>query len=474
MTPDSAARVKRLGELWNSRGPVVMGIVNATPDSFSDGPFLALEAAVAEGERHLDAGALIVDIGGESTRPGAEVVDAAEEIRRVAPVIRELRKRHPSAVLSVDTSKLAVAESALSAGVDIVNDVSAGADPGVFVLVAAHDAAIVLMHRRGTPATMQLDTRYHDLVAEVHGWLRERAAAATKAGVPDNMIWLDPGIGFGKDDAGNLALLAALPEFAAVGHPVVVGPSRKSFIGRLTGTPVGDRLGGSWPRWSRASASTGSWSESMIRDRVQFLRLVLHRGVGGMNWILSFLRELGTLQVSLADAADVLVVTLLIYALLVLLRGTRAMQMLWGILIIAGLYFISRALDLITLSTILENLLAFLPIAIIVLFQREIRSMLAAFGSKSLLRWRSGQDEVNVPLNELALAVQALASKRIGALIAIELKDSLANWADTGIPLNAQFSYDLMLNIFIPGTPLMTGQWSSAATRSWRLPASFP
>jgi len=133
------------------------------------------------------------------------------------------------------------------------------------------------------------------------------------------------------------------------------------------------------------------------------------------------------------------------------------MQMLWGILIIAGLYFISRALDLITLSTILENLLTFLPIAIIVLFQREIRSMLAAFGSKSLLRWRSGQDEGTAPLNELALAVQALASKRIGALIAIERKDNLAAWADTGIPLDARFSYDLMLNIFIPGTPLHDG-----------------
>jgi len=176
-----------------------------------------------------------------------------------------------------------------------------------------------------------------------------------------------------------------------------------------------------------------------------------------MNWVLSLLRELNTLQVSLADVADVFVVTLLLYALLVLLRGTRAMQMLWGILIIAGLYIFSRALDLITLSTILGNLLAFLPIAIIVLFQREIRSMLAAFGSKSLLRWKSGQDEGTAPLNELALAVQALASKRIGALIAIERKDTLAAWADTGIPLEAQFSYDLMLNIFIPGTPLHDG-----------------
>ena len=176
-----------------------------------------------------------------------------------------------------------------------------------------------------------------------------------------------------------------------------------------------------------------------------------------MNWLLSVLRELDTLQVSLADVVDVLVVTLLLYALLVLLRGTRAMQMMWGILIIVGLYFFSRALDLITLSTILGNLLAFLPIAIIVLFQREIRRMLAAFGSKSLLRWKSGQDEGTAPLNELALAVQALASKRIGALIAIERKDTLAAWADTGIPLEAQFSYDLMLNIFIPGTPLHDG-----------------
>lgn len=176
-----------------------------------------------------------------------------------------------------------------------------------------------------------------------------------------------------------------------------------------------------------------------------------------MNWLLGLIRELNTLNVNLTDVIDILLVTLLLYVLLVLLRGTRAMQMLWGILIIAGLYAFSRVLDLVTLSTILENLLAFLPIAIIVLFQREIRSMLAAFGSKTLLRWRSGQEVGSAPLNELALAAQALASKRIGALIAIERKDNLAAWADTGIPLDARFSYDLMLNIFIPGTPLHDG-----------------
>jgi len=242
---DPTATAERLDELWTSRGQVVMGIVNTTPDSFSDGGrFLDHDAAVAEGERHLEAEARIIDIGGESTRPGADPVDTDEECRRVVPVIRELRRRHPSAILSVDTTKVSVAEQALSAGADIVNDVSAAAGTGMFDLVADSGVAIVLMHRRGTSQTMQADTHYNDVVAEVHAYLRERAAAAIDAGILSHRVWLDPGIGFGKDDAGNLALLAALPELVSAGHPVVVGPSRKSFIGRLTGAPVDDRLGG--------------------------------------------------------------------------------------------------------------------------------------------------------------------------------------------------------------------------------------
>lgn len=244
-TPVPTAAATRLDELWTGRGPVVMGIVNCTPDSFSDGgKFLAADEAVSEGERQLEAGARIIDVGGESTRPGADAVDAGEECRRVVPVIRKLRRRHPWAVLSIDTTKVAVAAAAVDAGADLVNDVSAAGEDGMLELVAARRAAIVLMHRRGTPRTMQQDTSYHDVVAEVHDWLRERAAAAVTAGIPLQQVWLDPGIGFGKDDAGNLALLAALPELAAAGHPVVVGPSRKSFIGRLTGAEVGDRLGG--------------------------------------------------------------------------------------------------------------------------------------------------------------------------------------------------------------------------------------
>ena len=176
-----------------------------------------------------------------------------------------------------------------------------------------------------------------------------------------------------------------------------------------------------------------------------------------MNWLLGVLRSLTDLSIGIADLVDILTVAILIYALLVLLRGSRAMQMLWGILIIGGLYFVATIFNLITLSNILGNLLAFLPIAIIVLFQQEIRRMLTAFGSTAWFRWQIGQDEGPVMLNELALAVQALASKRTGALIAIERRDSLAAWADTGIPLEARFSYDLTLNIFIPGTPLHDG-----------------
>ena len=222
-----------------------MGIVNCTPDSFSDGGlFLDPEAAVAHGERLLDAGADLVDVGGESTRPGAEPVTAAVEERRVVPVIAELRRRRPEALLSVDTAKAGVASAALEAGADLVNDVTGGADQRLLEEVAAAGAGVVLMHLRGAPRTMQLDTAYLDVVAEVHAHLRERAARAIAAGVEPDLIWLDPGIGFGKDVDGNLALLRALPELAALGHPVVIGPSRKSFLGALTGAPVEARLPG--------------------------------------------------------------------------------------------------------------------------------------------------------------------------------------------------------------------------------------
>jgi dihydropteroate synthase len=222
-----------------------MAVLNCTPDSFSDGgDFLAPDAALRHAEALLDNGADIIDLGGESTRPGAHRVSAEEEIRRVVPVISELRRRRSEAVISADTRKRPVAEAALEAGADIVNDVTAGSDEGMFELAAEVGAGMVLMHMRGEPQTMQTDTRYEDVVAEVFEYLGERAAAASQAGIPPGRVWLDPGIGFGKDAAGNLRLLAAIPKLAELGHPVLVGPSRKSFIGQLTGAPVDDRLPG--------------------------------------------------------------------------------------------------------------------------------------------------------------------------------------------------------------------------------------
>ena len=222
-----------------------MGILNCTPDSFSDGGrFGNLEDALRQGARLRDEGASIIDVGGESTRPGAADVSADEERQRVLPVITELRRRFPDIVLSIDTCKAAVAADALAAGADVVNDVTAASDPKMLDLVAEQGAGVVLMHMRGKPRTMQRETSYQHVVAEVHAYLRARAAAATAAGIPSDRVWLDPGIGFGKNDQGNLILLAALADLALLGHPVLIGPSRKSFIGRLTGAPVADRLPG--------------------------------------------------------------------------------------------------------------------------------------------------------------------------------------------------------------------------------------
>jgi dihydropteroate synthase len=222
-----------------------MGVLNCTPDSFADGGrFFEFEAALDRAEQLFEEGAEVVDIGGESTRPGATPVDATEELRRVLPVITELRKRRPEAILSIDTTKVAVAAEALAAGADLVNDVTAASAPGMLDLVAENNGGIALMHMRGEPRTMQLDTSYTDVVAEVHFFLRERASAAVERGIPPHRVWLDPGLGFGKDDDGNMALLAALPDLAALGHPVLVGPSNKSFIGRLTGAGLTERLPG--------------------------------------------------------------------------------------------------------------------------------------------------------------------------------------------------------------------------------------
>ena len=243
--PNTAA-ADRLDNLWPQARPVVMGILNCTPDSFFDGGrSYVFDDAIHRAADLIEGGATIIDVGGESTRPGAAPVAATEEKRRVIPVITEIRRRWPESVISIDTSKLEVAGEALQAGADLVNDVTAASETGMLELVAARGAGIVLMHIRGEPRTMQEDTTYTNVVAEVHQHLRRRARTAVEAGIPPHRVWLDPGIGFGKDDAGNLALLTSLSSLGAIGHPVLIGPSNKSFIGRLTGAPVEARLPGS-------------------------------------------------------------------------------------------------------------------------------------------------------------------------------------------------------------------------------------
>ena len=227
------------------RRTLVMGIVNVTPDSFSDGGSYAdVDDAVKHAIQMAADGAELLDVGGESTRPGSEVVDPDEEIHRVVPVIRRIVDELPDVPVSVDTRKAAVARAAVEAGATIVNDVSAGADPAMFGVVADAGAGMVLMHMKGEPKTMQDDPTYYDVVAEVRGYLGDRVEAAVAAGIDLERLCVDPGIGFGKTLEHNLAILHDIRAFHQLRVPVLVGPSRKRFIGTLTDTDVGDRLEG--------------------------------------------------------------------------------------------------------------------------------------------------------------------------------------------------------------------------------------
>jgi dihydropteroate synthase len=228
------------------RPTVVMGIVNVTPDSFSDGgQFLATEQAVAQGLALAAQGAEILDVGGESTRPGAEPVSEAEELRRVIPVIKQLA-RQTDALISVDTVKPAVAEAALQAGARIINDVGASrSEPTMAQLVARSGAGYICMHMQGTPQTMQTAPHYTDVVAEVTAFFRTQRERLMQSGVAPEQVAFDPGIGFGKTLEHNLQLLGAMGNLTTAGHPLVLGVSRKSFIGQICAADTTQRLPGS-------------------------------------------------------------------------------------------------------------------------------------------------------------------------------------------------------------------------------------
>ena len=226
-----------VGDLALGPDPVLVGVLNVTPDSFSDGgDFLDPDTAATHAAAMLDEGARIVDVGGESTRPGSERVTPEEEASRVVPVVERILAERPEAIISIDTYRAGIAEAALRAGARIVNDVSAlRGDPRMAGVVAEARCSVILMHMLGEPKTMQQNPRYDDVVREVHDFLAARAAHAVAAGVEEKRIILDPGIGFGKTLEHNLALLNDLDSIVELGFPVLVGASRKSFIGRITG-----------------------------------------------------------------------------------------------------------------------------------------------------------------------------------------------------------------------------------------------
>jgi dihydropteroate synthase len=240
------------GMLWKIAGrtvdlsqhAMIMGILNVTPDSFSDGgEFFTTEKAVAQGRRMAAEGAQIIDVGGESTRPGAESVSGEEELARVLPVIAKLREM-TQALISIDTSKASVAHGALETGASIINDVTGGrADPEMMKLAAKKEAALVIMHMQGTPRTMQSDPGYDDVVSEVADFFRQQYACALECGIDSMAIAFDPGIGFGKTVAHNLSLLTNLPRLRVHDRPMVVGVSRKSSLGKMIGSDaMEDRL----------------------------------------------------------------------------------------------------------------------------------------------------------------------------------------------------------------------------------------
>ncbi len=252
----------------------ILAVLNVTPDSFSDGGrFLDPGAAADHAARMIGEGADGIDIGGESTRPGAQPVPYDEQRRRVLPVLERLRRAHPAAALSVDTTLPALARDAMDAGADMINDISAlRGDPAMSEVARATNAAVVLMHMQGTPATMQRAPRYGDPVREIGEFLEGAARQAEAAGIRADGIVIDPGLGFGKTVAHNLALLRGLPALAATRRPVLVGASRKSFLGALTGCPVEDRLEGSLA--AAAAAVLGGASVLRVHDVAPTARLL--------------------------------------------------------------------------------------------------------------------------------------------------------------------------------------------------------
>ncbi len=263
------------GKKLDLRQPAIMGVLNVTPDSFSDGGrYRQLDAAVRHAVAMASEGATLIDVGGESTRPGAPAVSVQEELDRVVPVVERLARELPDAIISVDTSKPEVIREVARAGAGLINDIRALTLPGALEAAAVSGLAVCLMHMQGAPATMQYQPRYDDVVGEVHAFLAERVGVCEAAGIPRQRILVDPGFGFGKTLEHNLTLLRHLNRFADLAAGVLAGMSRKSMIGALLDVPVGERLSG-----SLAAAVIAVWQGACVvrahdvRETVQAVRV---------------------------------------------------------------------------------------------------------------------------------------------------------------------------------------------------------
>ena len=456
----------------------VMGILNLTPDSFWEGsrvsgPRAAAQAALAM----IRAGAGIIDIGGESTRPGSSYLEAEAEIARVEPAIRAIRlaaaEEGLDPVLSVDTRKSAVARAALDAGADMVNDVSAlEDDPDLAGLCAERGVPIVLMHKKGIPATMQDAPWYGDCASEVRDYLLAAADRARAAGIPGDRILLDPGIGFGKRLPDNLDLLGRLAELRGHGYPIVVGLSRKSFVGALTGRSVEDRLAGSIAAACAAYLGRGghfpgarrggdggcpegirghprSAEGGLAAERLHGSPVIIASGeYGGGNASMGWSTVSDTTATFVRPALDILILSFLVYKTWQILVRTQAVQLVKGAIFMAVIYAASFFLKLDTLSWILNILAPGLVIALAIVFQPELRKIFMRIGQGSF--FRSGRRPRSTQLESVLNAAEVLASRRRGALIVFSRSVGLKNIIDTGTRLDADISSSLVLSDLRP------------------------
>ena len=461
-----------------------MGILNVTPDSFADGGLWTEPSRAVDAALQMEAdGADLIDIGGESTRPGAEALPLDVELARVMPVIEALasRLRVP---ISVDTYKAEVASRALAAGAALVNDVSAlRYDSALAAVVAQTGAALVLMHNRGRSRQMYQDAHYRSVVDEVAGELAERVEAAVASGVARDRIIVDPGLGFAKRAEHSLEVLARLPEIGqarsaaagrAVAQVVSEDRARRSRAGRSRvghGGRRGRRRDGRRAHRSRSRRERdgGRRAHGRRDPRCRTSNLIEPPATRpnqaepdqpdqtppmNFSWISE---ALGRPPIGWRDVVDIAIVSIVIYEVLTLIRGTRAAQMAVGGALAVGLFYVSRLVELETVNWLIRNLIGYIVFAAIVLFQSDIRRALAHLGRAPFFRYLAKGETVDETVEEIAVAAQMLSSQRTGAIIAIERQIGLRNYAEGGIPLDAQISYDLLVTIFQNGTPLHDG-----------------